>query len=66
MVRRRKRNKSSPLADSSPKKSKPYISPQQAGVKINSKTYLDSESETSLETLYEVGATSEPESEPES
>ena len=60
MVRRRKRSKSSPLAESSLKKYKPYTSPQQAGLKINSKTYQDSESETSLETLCEVGATSEP------
>ena len=65
MVRRRKRNKSSPLAESSPKKSKPYTSPQQAGLKLNSKTYGDSESETSLETLCEVGAASEPEPGPE-
>ena len=62
MLRWRKRNKSSPLAESSSKKSKPYTSPQQAGLKLKSKAYR----ETSLETLCEAGATSEPESEPES
>ena len=62
MLHWRKRNNSSALAESSPKKSKPYTSPQQAQLTLNSKTHR----ETSLETLCEAGATSEPESEPKS